>query len=176
MIRELEFEITAPLICAAIVVLMQPAVLAGLARISQVKNSNAAKFALSSVVTFLLWLIFVLATAETINVSEFLVGAMALITAEIFYLEVWALITGGYTLTLLLTLLNSEQPLNAAEIANRYHGGDNLSWILQHRLGKLIDTRLVRRDRELVILTNKGTIIARLYEIAIAILGLRTSG
>jgi len=45
---------------------------------------------------------------------------MALSGGMLIYLEFWGLMSRGYTLGILLTLLDAERPLTETEIASRY--------------------------------------------------------
>ncbi len=101
---------------------------------------------------------------------------MILAGALLVYLEAWALLSRGYTLGLLLTLFRGAGPMTDAALAASYRQGQGLGWIMRHRLGGLISTRLVRRQGDLIVLTLPGAIIALLYRAAIAVLGLKVTG
>ncbi len=85
--------------------------------------------------------------------------------------------TRGYTLGILLTLLNEDRPLGADEIFTAYRGGEGLGWIMRHRLGGLGAAGLLRKDGNQLILTpGRGMLVVRLYRVCIATLGLRKTG
>jgi hypothetical protein len=176
LVSRLDFSIAAPVISALIIGLLQPIFLLILARVPRLARHNARQFIVSSIVTFSLWLSFIVLSDSAMAADDILVGAMILISAEIFYLEIWALLSRGYTIGLVLTLLASERPLTSAELASRYRDGDSLSWIMQHRLGGLIGAGLVSRGAENVTLTPTGSIIAWIYKVCITVLGLRRTG
>jgi len=95
----------------------------------------------------------------------------------LFYLEVWGLLSRGYTIGVLLTLLNADHPLTETEISSQYRGGEGLDWVMRHRLGGLIAAGLVEQQGDRVALTCiRGRAVARLYEVSITVLGLRRTG
>ncbi len=172
----LDFSISAPVLSALIIGFLQPVFLLVCTRIPPFAGHNAQQFLVSSIITFALWLSFIAFFNSAMIADDILVGLMILISAAIFYLEIWALLSRGYTLGLLLTLSTAKRPLTSAELAGHYRGGDSLSWIMQTRLGGLIGARLVRRTVDKVTLTFTGTMIAWIYKICIVILGLRRTG
>jgi hypothetical protein len=98
---------------------------------------------------------------------------MALGTGLLFYLNIWGLMSRGYTLGILLTLQRAGRSLSAAEIRRLYRGSESLDWILRHRLGAMLSAGVVERDAELLVLTPvRGVLVARLYLLCAACLGL----
>ncbi|HKF10916.1 MAG TPA: hypothetical protein VKB89_19675 [Xanthobacteraceae bacterium] len=101
---------------------------------------------------------------------------MILASALIIYLEIWALLSRGYTLGLLLTLFRGKAPMSDAQLAASYRQGEGVGWIMRHRLGGLLSARLVRRQGDCVVLTGAGALIGILYRAAVATLGLKVTG
>ena len=102
----------------------------------------------------------------------FLLGA-----ALLFYLEVWSLLSRGYTLGLLLTLYRAGGSLDDDELARRYRGGEGLSWIMRHRLAALVQSGLVQQEDGVIRLTPAlGVSVVWLYKVSTAMLGLRPKG
>src|SRR5260370_12756845 len=69
------------------------------------------------------------------RVAELATSFMILASALIVYLEIWALLSRGYTLGLLLTLFRGEHPMSDAQLAASYRQGEGVGWIMRHRLG-----------------------------------------
>jgi hypothetical protein len=102
---------------------------------------------------------------------------MTLVSMTLAYLEVWGLLSRGYTLGVLLTLYKAQAPLTESQIAAAYRGGDGLTWIMSHRLGGLTAARLVAvRDGAVQLTPLLGRIVAHSYRAAITVLGLRRTG
>jgi hypothetical protein len=176
-IGHLDFAAGAGVLSSLLTTVLFPAVLAVLARLPALRNRNALQFLASSVIVVALWAIAVhLAGGPTPSVPELATSLMILASALLVYLEAWALLSRGYTLGLLLTLFRGICPMTDAELAASYRQGQGLGWIMRHRLGGLIATRLMRRQGDVIVLTLPGAIIGMLYRAAIAVLGLKVTG
>jgi hypothetical protein len=176
---ELDFSMTSALLNALWISILQPLYLLVATRLPHLKGRNALQFLLSTAITVALWAGAVLAV-PSLRPSGFVdtaVCLMVLAGGMLFYLEVWGLLSRGYTLGVLLTLLNAEHPLSENEISTRYRGGEGLDWIMRHRVGGLIAAGVVERQGDHVVLTRvRGLAIARLYKTSIIALGLRRTG
>lgn len=155
----------------------QPAYLLILTRVPGLKGRNALQFSLSNLVAFGLWIGSLMVFDGAATAMDIAVGGMILVCGGLAYLEAWALLSRGYTLGLLLTLLHAEKPLSDKELSRRYRGGDGLAWIMHHRVGGLVGAGLVRREGErLTLAPMRGVLIASMYKLCIAVLGLRRTG
>ncbi|MCW4116988.1 hypothetical protein NPA31_018675 [Aurantimonas sp. MSK8Z-1] len=164
---------------ALLVALALPVYLFAVARFARLARRNALQFLLSCVVMLLLWIVLALVwpLARPRGVEETLVCLMILGGATLFYLEVWALLSRGYTLGVLLTLLKADRPLAGEDIARLYKGGEGITWIMRHRLSGLIGAGLIARQGEAIALTRpRGLAIARSYGLSIVALGLGRTG
>src|SRR5260370_8203004 len=101
------------------------------------------------------------------RVAELATSFMILASALIIYLEIWALLSRGYTLGLLLTLFRGEHPMSDAQLAASYRQGEGVGWIMRHRLGGLLSPGLVRRPGGGIVLPGTGAIIGILYRAAV---------
>ena len=100
---------------------------------------------------------------------------MILASALLVYLEIWALLTTGYAIGLLQTLLHCKRPVTDAELAASYrHGG--LGCIMRSRIGGMISARLVRRQGDLIVLTPGGAIVAILSRVAMIVFSVKVVG
>lgn len=109
--------------------------------------------------------------------GEWAMAVMVWITFLLLYLEIWALLSRGYTLAMLLVLLEDGAAVAAQEIARRYRGGAGLDWIMQHRAGGMRAAGLISIDNEgRVGLTSLGVLVARLYSVTRRLLCLRATG
>jgi hypothetical protein len=185
-IGHLDFAADAAVLASLLAAAIFPAVLAVLARLPGLRERNALQFLASSAIVVGFWLMALHATARPatganlttpdLTTANLATSIMILASALLIYLEVWALLSRGYTIGLLLTLFHCKQPITDAELAARYRHGEGLGWIMRHRLGGLVSARLARRQHDLVALTPAGVIAARLYRAAIALLGLKVAG
>jgi hypothetical protein len=167
----LEFAASTPISAALGVIAGTPFALAALARIAPLRGRNALQFALVVLAGFGAWLL----SATPAAAAELLYGFLLLVAAELFYLEIWGLLSRGYTLGVLATLHAAGRPLSAAEIAARYRGGESLDWVMRHRMGGLVAARLVSASGDRLALTAPGVAVALGYRAATALLGLRAT-
>src|SRR4051794_26312735 len=104
------------------------------------RANNATRFFAAALAQTALWILGSLALPAELrprSPSAWALGGVIWACFMLLYLEVWALLSRGYTLALLLVLLKSAAPVPAAQIAREYRGGSGLGWIMQHRAGGL---------------------------------------
>jgi hypothetical protein len=173
----IELAASVPVVNALVAAAALPFVLLGATRWPRVKGRNAVQFALSYVIVVLFWAVTTAITAADSPSAEIAVGLMLLAAAGLVYLEIWALMSRGYTLGILVTLLNADRPLSADDLAALYRQGSGLSWIMQHRVRGLIGAGLVRLNGDILSLTSfPGIATALLYRAVVKVLGLRMAG
>lgn len=174
-----DFSLPGPLLAALIASLFQPAFLWLVTKIPSLEGRNPIQFAISTAIVFVVWLAALVAIPGLAPSSPeaLLVGAFAIGGALLLYLEIWGLMSRGYTLSILIALADAGRPLSPPEIARAYRGGEGLDWIVSHRLGGMQAAGAIELQGERVTLTaSRGVPIARLYRLCIAILGLRKTG
>ena len=150
-----------------------------IARLPVVAGRNAVQFLVGIFVMFALWGGTTLLWPGAVEpvFGDIAAAFMILCGSGLFYLEAWGLLSRGYTLGLLLTLLKAGRPLTEGELAQRYRCGEGLSWIMQHRLSGLISAGLIKNQEGVLTLTVfPGVMVARLYKISMAALGLQRTG
>lgn len=172
----LDFSISRAVFIALLIGIFLPVYLLLIVRAGFLRGRNARQFAVSFAVMMVLWLWVIATFPGKLETSELVLSLMVLLSAALFYLEVWAILSRGYTLGLLLTLLRSGKPLTENELAAEYRGGDGLDWIMRHRLSGLAAAKLVTISNRRIKLTLPGVLIARLYRISIIMLGLGKTG
>lgn len=175
MIGGLDFSLTMPMRNALGMAAAMPIVLAAVARLPWWSGRNALQFLVGSLVTLAIWsgLLVVQRGAAPLDVMDIGVSLMMLGAASLIYLEVWSLLSRGYTLGLLLTLYRAGGALDHEELARRYRGGEGLSWIMRHRLTAMLHTGLIRQQGDVIVLTPMlGVPVAWLYKVSVEILGL----
>jgi hypothetical protein len=174
----IDFTLAGPVLCAIIAALLLPAALLATTRLPGLRGRNATQFTVSALAIWLLWGVSSLAALGGDRpLAGIASGAMILTVATLFYLEIWALLSRGYTLGLLLTLLGAGRPLLEEELAGSYRGGGGLSWIMRHRVAGLVGARLVASDGDRIALTRwRGVPMAWCYKVSIAVLGLKRTG
>lgn len=174
----IDFSIPPALAAAAIVTALFPLILAATQASSRLGERHAARFTASALLCLGAWLLLALILSRgSPSAVDVVTGFCFLSGALIFYLQVWSLMTRGYTLAILLTLQKAGRPLTDDEIFAAYRGGDGLGWIMRHRLGGLIGAGLVTHEGDRLRLQDgRGVQVVRLYRLAIAVLGLRRTG
>jgi hypothetical protein len=175
----LDFTMPGAVLAALAIGVLQPVYLLAATRLPGLANRYSRQFLVSWLIAVALWAAALLAipTLRPSDIGGGVIGLMILICGMLGYLEVWGLLTRGYTLGILRTLLEADQPLREDEVARRYRGGDGLDWLMRHRIDGLIAARLVVRQGPRLALTGFwGLAVARLYRAAVVILGLRRTG
>lgn len=175
----IDFSIDYPVSVALIASAFFPFVLIVITKISYFAGRNAIQFLFCFLITTIGWLIglfflinkHMMIGTESFYVSFFLYNGMML-----GYLEIWGLLSRGYTLGLLLTFYKAGTPLSANELARLYRGGEGLHWLMKHRFVGLVSAKMIKREGNLIILTTRGCVVAYLYKLLVSIFGLRYSG
>lgn len=168
--------LTAALLSAA----MQPVYLLFLTRLPRLGGRNALQFMICAVMVLVTF--GALASRSTGGsgselLFHFAVAVMALASGLMLGLEVWGLLSRGYTIAILLTLLDAAGPMNERDIINAYRKGEGLDWIMRHRVAGLVSAGLVtRRQNDLVLTPICGTLGAQLARAFVIILGVRRTG
>jgi hypothetical protein len=176
---ELDFSCPPALLAAMAIALLQPMYLFPLTRLPTLAGRNALQFLISSIAALVLWAgaIALVPSVRPASFAEGATGVMALGAGALFYLEIWGLMSRGYTLGVLLTIHGAGGALSAAEIRRRYRGGDGLDWIMRHRLGGMVAAGVLQRKEDRLTLTRgRGLLVARLYAASLTALGLKKSG
>jgi hypothetical protein len=174
----LEFTMPGAVIAAFAVSVSLPVCLLVIARLPPLAGRNAVQFLISVMIAIAAWAaaLLLVPAARPTGAVEVIIGAMVIGSAVLVYLEIWSLLSRGYTLALVVTIHQAGGTLTAPELARRYRGGEGLEWIMRHRLAGLEAAGLVRRTDDRLVLTGLGRAAAWSYRVAIAVLGLRTTG
>ena len=174
----IDFSISPAMLSAFIAGLGIPLLLAGLSRLALLQRRNALQFLLAAFTALLLWSVYLLAAGFfdfSLSREDVLVGIAILISMILLFLEAWALLSRGYTLGLLLTLLE-RGPLSVSQLASSYRSGDGLEWVMKHRLEGLSGAGLVRLCDGTIKLTAAGVPVVLLYRFCIRVFGLTKTG
>jgi hypothetical protein len=174
----LSFSLSAPIGAAILMGALQPICLWLLTLAPALRGRNASQFLLSSITIFTAFILYNIFSESAGAGLDITIGMLILIGTSLLYLEAWALLSRGYTIGLLLTLLKADSHgLTRDELSSRYRGGDGIDWIMAHRLSGLIGAGLVERKGDKLWLTAfPGLPVVQAYRIAVAILGLRRTG
>lgn len=174
----IDFSISTPHVAAFALAALFPLLLFLTTRPRRLKERNGLQFLLASIVLAALWgaMLVVAPATRPDGVPSALMQGMTLAGALIVYLEIWALLSRGYTLGILLTLLRAGRPLTAEQIAQDYRFGKGLAWIMDHRLAGLASARLIVDSGGTVTLTSLGRVVAIMYRLSILVLGIGRTG
>ena len=173
----LDFSLSVLVRNALLAGVLMPLYLAVVARIPAFYGRNALQFAIAFCIMAAFWGGFALWIKADCDWVEVATSLMILGCAALFYLEVWALLSRGYTLGLLLTLYRAKNPLTETDLAASYRGGEGVAWIMKHRLSGLKAAGLVKIfDQQIVLTPFLGVSVAVLYKLILAALGLRKTG
>jgi hypothetical protein len=178
MMTGLNFSMSYPVQITFGTVLFFPASLLVTTRLPHLASRNAAQFLAALLITTTAWLgaLILLTHGTPVDTEDLCVGFFLYSGILLVYLEIWGLLSRGYTLGLLLTFYKTAKPLNAKEVADLYRGGEGLDWLIKHRFAGLISAKMIRREDDQVVLTHRGRMIASLYKLSLWFFGLRHSG
>jgi hypothetical protein len=148
--------------------------------IRSIHDKHALRFVICTAISIVLWLLLAMvfnSKAKPIEFIDLVLGLAVICCSTILYLQVWGLLTRGYTLAILRTLLESNKPLNATEIGAAYRNFEGLDWIMKHRMQGLHASGMIIINGDNVRLTlQKGKLIACTYAISKRLLGLGRTG
>ena len=145
MISTIDFSMSYLILLTIIVCGSFPIILFFVAKIKKTAGRNALQFLIACVITtVILFLIIAMANASMLdNLTSFLLYYSALF----IYLEIWGLLSRGYTLGMLLTFYKINRPITIEELAKLYRGGEGLDWLIRHRFKGLAAARLIEIDK-----------------------------
>lgn len=176
----MDFSFPTLIVYPAVVSWTFPFTLLLISRVRALRSRNAAQFLAAALLQCLVWILGSLALPDgyrPLQISDWVLAAAVVAGPLLLYLEIWALLSRGYTLSMLLTLLRANRPMSSDEIARQYRDGAGLDWIMRHRVGGLEAAGLVRSDGSHLALTRPlGIMTAVAYRIAIVVFGLRRTG
>jgi hypothetical protein len=174
----IDFSLSLPLLGAFLIAVFVPVLLALLARVPSLRGKNTLQFTVTSVVSFVLWYGFLFTVdIKAIQRADLVLGHMLLTGALLFYMEIWALLSTGYTLAILSVILSHDGPMSATEIARGYRQGEGLEWVAQSRLTRLSGAGLLVLKQGSVTLTEpRGVLITYFYRFCIRVLGFSRTG
>lgn len=169
-----------PLTAALFSIFLQPIYLFVLARLPGLVGRNALQFTISAVLVLVTFGVCAVASIPQSSAEfspQLAVGLMALAGGLILSLEAWGLLSRGYTIAILLTLLEAARPLTERDIINSYRKGEGLEWIMRHRMSGLVSAGLVTLNGNNVVLTPiLGKFVSRLTRMMVTMLGVRRTG
>jgi hypothetical protein len=116
------------------------------------------RFKTSVVAGWILWVVIclVLPRSTSAPLLDWLAGAAVLVAATLLTINAWSLAVYGVTLNMLVTLANSNTPLDPDEWAGRFSGGHSVNQICLDRLGHLFFFGLACRQADTVHLVPRS--------------------
>jgi hypothetical protein len=90
------------------------------------------------------------------------------------WLQLYNLAERGFSLRILIDVVEARGSLNGEQLAARYGGGRGAAWMREKRIEGLVETGLARRDGGRLRVTPKGRRAARLFGGLRALLGIDT--
>lgn len=175
----IDFSVSTGIVIGLQAAALLPVALAVLSRLPPLRQRNALQFLLSTAAASIAGLALLVAEGcprGALACRHAVDAVMVFVTAALLMLEIWALLSRGYTLGLMLTLLE-RGALTDAELARAYRGGEGLEWIMRHRLGGLQAAGMVTaRDGRVALTPVRGVAVAAAYRACRVALGLRKTG
>lgn len=178
MLNHIDFAFSTSIFISIASCLLFPVFLFFASRLESYQEKNASQFLICTIITLMSWLCGLILTKSIFfsSIELALTNIFILICALLIYLEIWGLLSRGYTIGLLLTFYKAKKPLNIQELGKCYRSGRGLEWLIEHRFAGLTTADMLRREGDKVTLTYKGTIIVFIYQLFIRLFGLRYTG
>lgn len=179
MIGGLDFSIDIPTQITLVVCFLFPCNLLFFTKLPFLVARNAIQFLYAFIFHSLFWItsiVFLNFYLKNITFYSILYAFFLYAGSMLVYLEIWGLLSRGYTLGLLLTFYKARKAISIEELAQLYRGGEGLEWLMKHRFAGLEAANLIKIDNNYIILTFRGKIIAYVYKISILFFGLRATG
>lgn len=178
MLKQIDFSYDTSIVITLMACLCFPIILWLITRITVFKNRNAFQFFITTLILSVTWLssLYITHFFSHFDITLFFTNIFILLSALLVYLEIWGILSRGYTLGLLLTFYKSQQPLTVVDLSNAYRNGQGLNWLIEHRLGGLIAANMIRKNENSIQLTKKGSFVTWLYQLFIRFFGLRYTG
>lgn len=178
MTQYLDFSLSSLELASLLMVPLFPALLSIIARVKAVQNRNALQLCLTSVIMIFLWggIVYCISVQDVV-LSEIVSSLMIFVTILLVYVEIWALLSRGYTLGILLTLNECSVPLDDKKLAQSYRSGEGLEWLIHHRFSGLFATKLIFKNDNKIFLTSfPGRFVVSIYKLFIDIFSLKRTG
>lgn len=178
MINGIDFSMDYATQIAWIACALFPIVLMVIVRIPRFSGRNALQFLLSYCITTIGWIsaLMLIFQVSSISVGSLCVSFFLYSGMMLGYLEIWGLLSRGYTLGILLTFYKAKTSLTTHELACLYRGGEGLNWLIKHRFSGLTSAKMIELQNNKIILTRRGIMIAYLYKLSVRFFGLRYTG
>ncbi len=179
MISGIDFSMSYPVQITLFISVCFPFILVTMTRIPKLMGRNAHQFFFTFILSAVVWCILIVINPNGISQMGYepLLAGVCLFAAIMqVYLEIWGLLSRGYSLGILLTFYKANKPLTIGQLAQSYRGGEGLDWLIRHRLSGLASSNLIKLNDNEVSLTLKGIMVAFVYQYSIRIFGLRCTG
>jgi len=160
-------------ICCA---LLPVPLLIGLGKISIAKEASR-RFLLACIATLAIYgIILALLVGPTISIQQAVLGVGAIGVSPIVTLGLWGVLTRGYSLSLLLTLLELNGTGTRFDIERSYSGGRGLRWLMRKRLLSLERTHAITIRKDAVWLRSEGKALLSIYRAGLKMFSLKQFG
>jgi len=106
------------------------------------------------------------AVSDASQIKPMAAGAALIVSALVFVLGFWGVLTRGYSVALLIALSHLGGTARADEIENAYSGGRGLRWLAEKRLSGLASARaIILAGDHVAVSRGTGAAILRAYSI-----------
>ena len=149
-----------------------PLVMLGCAQIKSIRGAGE-RFAAGCVAVTAIFLVLAFIVPGERDPADVFCGVLLLTTAMLFWNVAWSLLAFGFTLTLLTALVQAGQPLTRSEWVRAYMQGSNLEKFARNRLQLLLGTGMAKTDRQNIVATPFGAIVATIVRSTRFLFGIR---
>ena len=159
--------------CAALVLgIVFPLVMLGCAQIKSIRGAGV-RFAAGCVAAAAIFVALAFVMPGERDPADVFSGILLLITAMLFWNVAWSLLAFGFTLTLLTALVQAGRSLSRPEWVRAYMQGSTLEKFAWNRLQLLLGTGMTRVDRQNIVATPFGAIVATMVRSTRFLFGIR---
>ncbi len=108
---------------------------------------------ISSFAPYIIWYIIVIKLNMIQSNRDSIIGILTILSIILIYVEIFSMITRGFSLQIMQSIKNSANNLNG--IVNSYSNNRGPTWLVEKRINNLISLKLLKQDGDILFITSK---------------------
>ena len=110
---------------------------------------------ISSFAPYIIWYIIVIKLNMIQSNIDSIIGILTILSIILIYVEIFSMITRGFSLQIMQSIKNSANNLNG--IVNSYSNNRGPTWLVEKRINNLISLKLLKQEGDILFITSKRT-------------------
>jgi len=110
---------------------------------------------ISSFAPYIIWYIIVIKLNMIQSNIDSIIGILTILSIILIYVEIFSMITRGFSLQIMQSIKNSSNNLNG--IVNSYSNNRGPTWLVEKRINNLISLKLLKQEGDILFITSKRT-------------------